>query len=206
MSWLPCTAPPASPARWSPRMSDIPVLAQPSEQAGAAQDPIVQGGEHPDLPMQKPAQCHSQGLFPQGRGWGKGCSFLIPFHLCQELSAVQCSRGKRKRRQPTEPAAPASTAQLTGSWWGNINLIHGNNPPDLLQCASRRHAHRSTCCTGRLSQSGGTGRGEHIELLLPLPSPLSVASSPAMRPHSMKHCFGNSRSLVESTGRWCGNI
>lgn len=96
MSWLPCTAAPASPAPLSPeRLTSLCWQSQPnhSERAGAVQDLIVQGGEHPHLPMPKtytvPLSGHSLGLFPWGRARDKGCcSFPLPFHLHQELSAV----------------------------------------------------------------------------------------------------------------------
>lgn len=98
MSWLCRTAAPASPAPSSPGCpTSLRRQSHPNhtERAGAAPDLTARGGEHPHPPTQKPPQClpsllgHSLGLFPRGRAWDKGrCSFPLPFHLRQELSAV----------------------------------------------------------------------------------------------------------------------
>lgn len=125
--WLPCAGTPASPAPSSPRCpTSLCWQSQPdrSECAGAAQDLPAPGGEHPHLPIQKPTQCPSQGLFPLGRAWDESCcSFPLPFRLRQELSAARAGThfaAALPRVLPqgepggkAQPAAPASTAQLT---------------------------------------------------------------------------------------------
>lgn len=105
-SWLPCTATPASPAPLSPGcLTSLCWQSQPnhSERAGAVQDLIVQGGEHPHLPMQKLTQCHSQttiwGCSPREDPGTKAAAPSNPHSTCTRNSqqyvpkhtSLQCS-------------------------------------------------------------------------------------------------------------------